>query len=308
MPISHQSSVERFILAIVVLYERAPEDSQSLTSILQILGQNPRLAQCFSLIVYDNSLEPHALEMSASVPITYMHEPANAGLARAYNFALKHAEDAHQEWLLLLDQDTTLSSRFLDELIECAQGLRDHGAIASIVPKIMLGSRTLSPEANFLQRIRRPFARYYGMVKVDYEGAEKEGLVAYNSGATLRVSALQSIGGFPEEFWLDYLDHAVFHALSARRYRMHVMREVIAHKPSQAEIGNVLEWRLRNVLAAQTLFVKRAGNFIDRQFYRLWLLRDSRGLWISSSHRSLWREALLHAVFLRTPAKRSLKP
>lgn len=308
MPSPAESLTERCVLATVVLYRRAPAESQSLCSILQLFRLNPRLAKYFSLVVYDNSPDSHALELSMDIPCTYVHQPENGGLATAYNFALERAEENRQQWLLLLDQDTTLSEGFLHELLEGVANLGGQSDVASIVPKIILGNRTLSPERNFIERIRHPFTRAYGNVGRDLVGIQPGGLVAYNSGAALRVAALRSIGGFPQEFWLDYLDHAVFFALAAKNYRMYVMREVIEHEPSQAKVSDVPVWRQRNILAAQTLFLKQHGSFVDRLLYRLWILRDSRGLWVSSPHRQLWKEALVHAAFLRTSAKRAPKP
>ena len=37
------------------------------------------------------------------------------------------------------------------------------------------------------------------------------------------------------EFWLDFLDHAVFHALMLNGYRLHVMLAMLAHDSSYAE-------------------------------------------------------------------------
>jgi GT2 family glycosyltransferase len=295
------------ILATVVLYRRSAAESQSLLSLLQILGANPNLAEQFSLAVYDNSPEQHPLELSANIPVIYTHQPANAGLAAAYNFALQYAEQHGQEWLLLLDQDSTLSLGFLSELIECVTTLREQHQVASIVPKITAGSRIQSPVSSFLIQLRHQHKRFYNTVSDDLAGIQPGGLTAYNSGAALRVAALRSIGGFPEEFWLDYLDYAVFHALAIAKYQMYIMRAHIEHEPSQANLSDVPEWRQRNILLAQTLFVKRAGTPVDRMLYRLWILRYSAILWMHSPHRRLWKEALLQAVFLRTQNDRLLK-
>ena len=47
---------------------------------------------------------------------------ANGGLAAGYNYALARAEEAGYGWLLLLDQDTTLTHDFFAELIACVSG------------------------------------------------------------------------------------------------------------------------------------------------------------------------------------------
>jgi GT2 family glycosyltransferase len=40
----------------------------------------------------------------------------------------------------------------------------------------------------------------------------------FNSAALLRVAALQKTGGYDRRFWLNYLDHSVFHALQQAGY------------------------------------------------------------------------------------------
>jgi GT2 family glycosyltransferase len=287
-------------LAVVVLYRRAPSESQSLCSLIQVLNANPDLAKHFSLIIYDNSPERQSPKISVDFPVFYRHDPTNAGLAAAYNFALAHADEKQHEWLLLLDQDTSPTCGFLTELIGCTDTLRTQQEVASIVPKLLVDGKIYSPAAHFIDQMRHQYRRSSHAVKRDIVGVQQGRLGAYNSGATLRVSALRSIGGFPEEFWLDYLDHAVFHAFLVRGYRMYVMHTEIEHDSSQARISDVPVWRQRNILLAQILFVKQTGNFVDRLLYRIWLLRYSRSLWIHYPDRHLWKEAALQALLLET--------
>ena len=52
----------------------------------------------------------------------------------------------------------------------------------------------------------------------------------------------------------------------------------LVHESSYSDIGSMPTWRLHNVLMAQTLYVKKSGNFIDRLLYRIYLLRHSRNV------------------------------
>ncbi len=79
-------------------------------------------------------------------------------------------------------------------------------------------------------------------------GVQQQPLCSYNSASTLRVRALRSIGGFPAEFWLDFMDHAVFHALFIRDYRVYVMLATLTHDFSHANHQNLPLWRLLNIL------------------------------------------------------------
>jgi GT2 family glycosyltransferase len=286
------------ILTIVVLYRCELAHSQSVSSLFKILREHPELAKHFSLLLYDNSPEPQDHTMRATFPTDYVHDPSNGGLATAYNFALARAEAEQCPWLLLFDQDTVLTEEFLFELVESAGTLHGQAQVGAIVPKLLVRGAIYSPEENFLHQVRHPY-RSLRTVKKDAVGVQQGHLNAYNSGATLRVSAMRAIGGFPLQFWLDYLDHAVFRALFVGGFRIYVMRAQLVHNSSLAEVTSLPLWRLRNILQAQTLFVKQNGGFLDRVLYRIFLLRFSRGLWKNLKGSPVWKEAAWQALTLR---------
>jgi GT2 family glycosyltransferase len=294
-----QTKLHTSLLALVVLYKRAPSESESLCSLSKILKANPGLAEHFSVIIFDNSPQEQHFEIEPEFPVLYKHDPTNAGLAAAYNFGLSRASEERREWLLLLDQDTSLTHSFLAELVSCSEVLRANTQVASIVPKLFVNGRIVSPIAHFIDQLRHQYPRANHAVDRQTSGLQEKRLVAYNSGAALKVSALQAIGGFPKEYWLDYLDHAVFHALFIRGYRMHVMNAEIEHDSSQAKVTDVPVWRQRNLILAQSHFVEQTGSVGDRLLYALWLLRYSRILWSRHPDKRLWKEAALKALSIR---------
>jgi GT2 family glycosyltransferase len=275
--------------------------SHSITSLFQILSENPEWAKHFSVILYDNSPVPQSASFPHGLSAHYVHDPSNGGLATAYNFALARAESEDQEWLLLLDQDTTLTREFIGELLKTASTLHTQQEVAAIVPKLLVHGKVYSPAIPFTDQMRRQFLRPTQALTPDVVGVQSQPLYAYNSASTLRVAALRSIGGFPVEFWLDFLDHAVFHALMVNGYRLHVMLAMLAHDSSYADIGSVPLWRLHNILMAQTLYMKRSGNFLDRLLFRIWLLRHSRSLRQACKDPRMWKEAVRQALLFRGP-------
>ena len=91
--------------------------------------------------------------MPAVFPTHYVHDPSNGGLASAYNFALARAESEEREWLLLLDQDTSLTREFLFELLEAANSFaRFSFEVAAIVPKLLVNGIVYSPAIPFIQQ------------------------------------------------------------------------------------------------------------------------------------------------------------
>jgi GT2 family glycosyltransferase len=289
-------------LAILVLYNRELSQSQSGSSLLRILNESPELAKHFSLVLYDNSPQPQKHEISTSYPVCYIHDHSNGGLASAYNFALQRAESEEREWLLLLDQDTSLTPEFVRELVQVAASLHSRSEVAAIVPKLRVNGRIDSPAADLFDQMRRQFLRPEHAVSQEMVGVQKQSLCSYNSGAALRVAALRSIGGFPAEFWLDFLDHAVFHSLFINGFRVYVLRSTLEHDSSYSDISSLPILRLRNIIRARSLHVQRSGSFADRVLYRIWLLRHSRTLRQSCKDPTIWKQAARQALSFRLAA------
>jgi GT2 family glycosyltransferase len=294
------------ILAVAVLYKCELSQSQSISSLFQILNEYPALAAHFSVVLYDNSPQPQSLAPQGTFAVHYFHDAANGGLATAYNFALARAEGEDCGWLLLLDQDTSLTADFLYELLRAAEELQNATEVAAIVPKLLINDHVHSPAIPFLEQMRRQFQSAEPPLGQDVQGVLQKPYSAYNSGSALKVSALRSVGGFPEEFWLDFLDHAVFQALINKGYHVYVLRAMLAHDASYANIGSLPLWRMHNVLLAQTLFVKQNGNFFERLLYRIWLLRHSRNLRRSHKDPRVWKDAVRQALLWKLP--RNLRP
>jgi GT2 family glycosyltransferase len=304
MPPTQASHSPTSILAVVVLYNCRLSQSQSVSSLSQILNEDPECAKHFSLVLYDNSPQPQEHLLPSSLSASYVHDPSNGGLASAYNFALARAEMEQREWLLLLDQDTSLTREFVLELLETAGTLHHQSEVAAIVPKLMVRGKIDSPATHFFDLMRGQFSAPQKPMEQDAVGVQQQRLSCYNSGSTLRVSALRAIGGFPTEFWLDFIDHAVFHALFVSGYRVYVLPATLQHDSSFSDIRSMPTWRLRNILLERTLYVKRSGNFIDQLLYRVWLLRNSRNLRESCRDPQVWKETALQAVLMRVPKAR----
>jgi len=283
------------ILIVAVMYQRAPHESSSICSLAQIFKTCPALASRFALVIFDNSPQSHRVMIDFDFPVLYKHDPANPGLAGAYNFALKVAEEGGSQWLLLLDQDTSLIREFILELIKSVDSLIGRSDVASIVPKLLVNGIIFSPAAHFIEQLRHQYKRSNHAVVPETVGVQQRRLFAYNSGSAHRVSALRAIGGFPQDFWLDYLDHAVFHSLHNCGYRVYVMHTRIPHDASLARASSVPLWRHRNILAAQTCFVKKTGTAFDRLLHRIWLLRWSRSLWIDNVDKQFCKEVATQA-------------
>lgn len=256
------------ILAIIVLYRMSLRDSPTYRTLHDIFVKDPRAAGLIDLVVADNS--PEAQVVSSDFEGRYVHDGENPGLAKRYNDALAFATAEGSRWLLTLDQDTTLTEEYLRELLELADRLADEGRIAVITPKLVAKGRIFSPHAPTFQG-----ARY--KVGWDSVGVVGENVRAYNSASLVRVQALHAIGGYPMQYWLDFLDHATFTALQRAGGQVYVMRAILEHDASQANPETTSPARAENILRAEERFYREYGTPKEQFWYKVDLMRQVIG-------------------------------
>jgi GT2 family glycosyltransferase len=217
--------------------------------------------------------------------IAYQHDASNRGLASAYNYALHCAAEEGCAWLLLLDQDTEVTAAYLKEAASLSASLCVDHRVAAIVPKLEGPLGIKSPTLDFLCWLRRQVQfrnRRPLFATAAMHGLQPAHLSAFNSAAILRVGALLTIGGFPADFWLDFLDVAVFHALDAHAGRIFVMHACLHHGFSMDTeafySGPTSLDRHRNMLIAMVHYVRTRGTRSDLLLSRLYLLRNALNL------------------------------
>lgn len=211
--------------AVVVLYKTSPQESLTLRSLREIAGTHPDLVRSLNVLVYDNSPQSQTLASddspdSFTASLIYQHDAANGGLAKAYGYALDLASQNGLDWLLLLDQDATLTTDFLSALFSAIQATPEP-QVCAIVPKLVRDGMALSPLV----------LKHSKELSVE-PGVAPGHLTVLNSAACVRVSSMVRIGGFPREYPLDYLDHVVFHRLQRGGDRVQVLPISIEHQLS----------------------------------------------------------------------------
>src|SRR5258708_3704465 len=138
------SAHSKQIVAVVVLYKRAPEQSQTINSLATVFANNAELLDSIRVIIWDNS--PKAIpQPELPFPFQYSHAGRNVGTSGAYNYAMESAEAEGSPWLILLDQDTTIAPEFLPRMLEYSHLLQGQEEIGSVVPFIYSHGSLVSP-------------------------------------------------------------------------------------------------------------------------------------------------------------------
>jgi GT2 family glycosyltransferase len=234
-------SAQPKILAVVVLYKCAINQSSTCIS---LQAQDPYDGDAISILIYDNS--PRGDSDGLPPNWAYVSDPTNKGLPAAYNHAISQAKLLGAHWLLLLDQDSSLPQNFLADLQGEIARCHEKTEIAAIVPLIFSNQRQVSPVRPALG-LDRPYKLT--------QTATSVWLTAINSATTIRVSFVEDIGGFSNDFWLDYLDHWLFRKIYDTDHSVYVSNMKIDHNLSVANFNQGMEVsRYKNVLTAEAAF------------------------------------------------------
>jgi GT2 family glycosyltransferase len=230
---------------VVVFYKQAIEESKTFRTLKQSLL--PIGSQLTELVLYDNSPEKQEFsdQKYEGIPITYFHDSRNLGIATAYNYALAAARENGSEWLILLDHDTEITAEYLEQVMNMDEKNTD---IAAVVPKINSENQLISP---VYSHSLRPLQG-----EKPVSGIQDKPVMAINSGALIRVDFLNEIGGFNEDFPLDYLDHWLFHEVYAKGYKVRLLDVTLEHELSVMDYSRVSLARYQSILESEIKFFR----------------------------------------------------
>ena len=236
------------VLAVIVLYKRSVERSETLISLGEALGRHPGLLQRLRVLLWDNS--PMPTTPTLAFPFDYVHSGKNVGTAGAFNHAMEFAETLSIPWLLLLDQDTTLPEDFVAKMIGYSDRFADTPEVAAVVPLLWCRGQLISPK-----RLRNLY-RISPVPPACY-GTYKEQVVVCDSATLMRTAALREAGGYDEElFWLDFSDIDVFAALHRNGKSIYIASDLqLQHSLSMMDYDtDMTPERYSNFLAAEGTF------------------------------------------------------
>jgi glycosyltransferase involved in cell wall biosynthesis len=239
------------IYIVIVLYKTNLKDSKTIETLKNIPADN------INLMVFDNSpVKQHDLPNFKydKFNIHYFSDCSNPGLSHAYNLALSNASNKNYRWLLLLDQDTTITVEYINEIISLETDKISKN-IVSIMPKVIssLNHKLIAPAKMSMGGICRPVLLKSGVVY--------KGISGINSGTLLSVSFMKTINGFSSSYSLDMLDHWYFREIKRNDKEIYLLHSNI--KQELSIFGNFEEnlsiSRYCQLLNAENQFVKEDG-------------------------------------------------
>jgi len=261
------------VLAVIVLYEMKPIESAAFRTLRAAVSGLQDGQADIKILLYDNTPGGQDACVLPS-EVQYKADVENSGLAKAYNCALGIAHEEGFDWLLTLDQDTSLPIDFLCKLCHAIAFVAPMNTVAAIVP--ICGGRAGSPWV----------IRKYGMRPKRFSngfiGIPLEKVCAINSASTIRVSALKAIGGYDPRFYIWSSDIVMYHRLHSSHFSIFVAGNIRVEQESSVvdlkhrSTPGRYEDMLRSEEAFCDEYMGRLGhivlllNLIYRIGYRLW--------------------------------------
>ncbi len=294
-------------LIIVVLYRGSKEDdarpageedplrSRTLQCLAAVYAEQPEVLARYRVLVWDNSPKRwHEPELS--FPFTYRHAAAeglpNDGVSGAYNAALRICNREGLSWMLLLDQDTEVNAAYLAGMSRHRLEVESDARIAAVAPLLFEGDLQLSPQQVLRHRHKSSSPEPSRILEEDSFAA--------NSGVLMRASSLTAVGGYSEDFWLDYSDIEVFHRLYAKGGRIFLASDLrLQHSMTMLDYdGRMTPERYGNFLAAEQAFFDL---YRDRLQNGVQALRLAARVWRQRRYRNpvfsqMTRQSLLRRI------------
>ena len=146
--------------------------------------------QVQTLVVVDNGSPEQALvilrEASSRLDFVLIENAVNAGIASALNTGVKWSIANEQKWILLLDQDSTVTPGFIEHM------LADFAAVASKRDILQIVPRYQDP-VTFVEEV----------IPLDADGGP---FITRTSGSFFPVVAFEKCGFFTEELFIYCVD------------------------------------------------------------------------------------------------------
>ncbi len=204
------------VLFVIVVYRQPVPKSAAWTSLESEIAN---LRCKTNLLIYDNSPEPQVAPDSTLVHIYYHHNPSNAGVSAAYNFANRLSLHEGNRWLLLLDQDTQLSR---GSLLQYHKAFNDHPDSVIFAPILRDKKGIVSPFTFRLGGGVRVKSARSGVISL-------KKYKAINSGLLINSDAFQRAGGYEDSLRLDFSDLAFLRKFQTVDEKLMIVNTVLQH-------------------------------------------------------------------------------
>lgn len=234
---------------LCVIYNKKCDMSETIKSLLS--NSSHVFQGCFEINVWDNSTNNDISEYNKyycnNNNIHYHGSRFNESLSKVYNIFLENKEN---DYLIILDDDTNVSKKYMEEVDFLANNIDFQVA----VPKIN------SPEGYLYSPAK--FGLVKGVHFIDIKSGYHNNLVAIASGVFINCISMRDNNiSFDEKLSLYGIDTDFFLTLNRKKIKLYVMNIFVNHDLSyfNEEVNIVKRKRLINHLVSGLYLSKKRG-------------------------------------------------
>ena len=242
------------LYALVVIYNKSCDESQSLVSLRSISEQ-------ISVIVFDNSTMSNAnKEWCNERGYTYYSESKNIGLSKAYNIVLSKLKKSDHDYIMILDDDTYLPENYFHEVFRKIQNPQ----YQLLLPIVMSGELMMSPCKMVLG------CKPSGLHNKNEIDISK--ISAINSGMVVRLDVYKRIS-YDENMFLDCVDHDFMNQVRQQGLKICIMESEIQQNYSLNSKGTIESAVFRFAIQKKDLkaYYKKNNHMLVCDLYILWI-------------------------------------
>lgn len=229
----------------LVAYAQKFTETESFRSLLKM---SDSIKSRLNIIIFDNGNNNYSdVRLPAdfhSISYLYNENIQERGTRIAYETTLVHSND---EWLMLLDDDTSLTENYITLLLTEIESRDRDGEIVAYCAKIYDHETQISPTASeTLDMLLYPKGA----------GVYEENISALSSTVTLKKTFIEEMGGFSKDFPLDYLDHWIFYKIISNQKKVKVLNCKLSHRLSVQDLPSLSEERFYSIFSSEYRFYK----------------------------------------------------
>lgn len=248
-------STEVRICAIIVTYH----PSSGMIDYLQAV-----LAQTHGLVVVDNgstATELDALHHASQVHgFQLIENIENLGLAEALNQGVRWARNNGYTWVILFDQDSTITAGFVDQMFATWESHPHRELVCSVHP------RYVHPDTGREHKVWR--------------APDGGPVIAITSGSLIPTWIFERIGEFASEYFIDEVDSEYCYRIRAAGYLIADSSEaILLHAAGNPQKFSFLGFHFRpgHHSALRRYYMSRNRVVLYRKYFRVfpaWILHS----------------------------------
>ncbi len=194
----------------------------------------------YEVIVVDNASKGDDVEVLREGFSDYIHvirNDQNYGFAKGNNVGIRYAMEKGPDYVLLLNNDTTVAPEFLTEMVSVAEADRRIGIVC---PRMYFYDRPDLVHFDGGVKISLWWATLKGVPREGDERPVIETEYACGAAMMIRIATMEKLGLLPEEYFFGVED--VDYSLLARRNNLKIVvarRARVLHKLSRTSAASI---------------------------------------------------------------------